>query len=258
VAFPNHQDKYNSKPLFSPEDLHDYRNASNIGYGFRVPEHIILCYAPTLMDYAAETYSVSAHKISLGDLYIFNDTSGSVGLMGNFGFGAPVAVTLSEVLIAMGVKRIINTGVAGTLQKHVDIGDIVVCDKAIRDEGTSYHYMKPDIYAYPHAGLTKKIIETLDRNRMKYFTGPSWTTDAPYRETVAEVSRYQAEGVLTVEMETSALFALGNHRNIEVSAIFTISDSLADLEWRPEFHSDKTLKGLETIFEVSLNTLATC
>jgi purine-nucleoside phosphorylase len=256
MPFPNHREKYSSKPLFSPEDLHDYRNASNIGYGFRVPEHIILCYAPTLMDYVAENHSVSAHKVSLGDLYILNETSGSVGLTGNFGFGAPVAVTISEVLIALGVKRIINIGVAGALQRHVDIGDIIICNKAIRDEGTSHHYVKPKKYAYPHSELTKRIMETLDIRGIEFFTGPSWTTDAPYRETIEEVLKYQKEGILTVDMEASALFALGNHRNVEVAALFTVSDSLADLKWRPEFRSKKTLKGLETIFDIALNALS--
>lgn len=256
MTFPNHQEKYTSRPVFSPNDLHDYRNAANIDYRFNVPENIIMCYSPVLMKYIAENHSIDMHKISLGDLYIFKQSGGSVGIMGNFGFGAPVAVTLSEVLIAMGVKRIINIGVAGTLQKHIDIGDIVVCDKAIRDEGTSYHYLPPDIYAYPHSELTKRITETLDNNSIEYFTGPSWTTDAPYRETVAEVSRYQDEGILTVEMEASAVFALGAHRNVEVGAIFTISDSLADLKWKPEFQSEKTSRGLETIFEVALSSLS--
>lgn len=256
MTFPNHQDKYTSKSVFSPNDLHDYRKSADIDYGFQVPENIIMCYSPPLMKFAAESHAVSTYKVSLGDLLIFDETSGSVGLMGNFGFGAPVTVTLSEVLIAMGVKRIINIGVAGTLQKHIDIGDIVVCDKAIRDEGTSYHYLPPDTYAHPHSELTKRIKETLDKGRTEYLTGPSWTTDAPYRETIAEVLKYQEEGVLTVEMEASALFALGKHRNIEVGSIFTISDSLADLEWKPEFHSEKTLKGLETIFEVALISLS--
>jgi len=59
-------------------------------------------------------------------------------------------------------------------------------------------------------------------------------------------------------MEASALFVLGQHRNIEVGAIFAISDSLADLEWRPEFHSDRTTKSLEVVFKVALDTLSIC
>ncbi|MFC1947546.1 nucleoside phosphorylase [Chloroflexota bacterium] len=256
MTFPNHQDKYSSKPVFSPEDLHSYRNSTDAGNTFRCPENIILCYSPSLMTHVRENYDVNERRLSGGILYSMIESSDSVGVLGNFGFGAPVAVTLSEILITMGVKRIINIGVAGTLQKHIDIGDIVVCDKAIRDEGTSYHYLKPDTYAYPHSGLTKQITKTLDKNGTEYFTGPSWTTDAPYRETVAEVSKYQEEGVLTVEMEASALFALGNHRNVDVGALFTISDSLADLKWKPEFHSEKTVKGLKTIFEISLTVFS--
>jgi uridine phosphorylase len=257
MTFPNHQDKYNSKPVFSPEDLQNYQDFRDTGNILRCPKSIILCYSPGLMAYIKNNYDINERRLSAGILYSLTGSLDSIGILGNFGFGAPAAVTIAEVLIAMGVKRIINIGVAGTLQKHVDIGDIIICDKAIRDEGTSYHYLKPDTYAYPHSELTKRITETLDKNRMKYFTGPSWTTDAPYRETIAEVSKYQAEGVLTVEMEASALFVLGKHRNIEVGALFTISDSLADLKWRPEFHSEKALKGLKTIFEVALNSLAT-
>ncbi|MBN2074995.1 MAG: nucleoside phosphorylase [Dehalococcoidales bacterium] len=256
MTFPNHQEKYNSKPVFSPEDLHSHQKSTGSGNIFRCPESIILCYSPGLMIYIKDTYEITENRLSGGTLYSLTETPVPVGVMGNFGFGAPVAVTLSEVLIAMGVKRIINIGVAGTLQKHIDIGDIVVCEKAIRDEGTSYHYLEPDTYAHPHSELTDRIKKTLDKNGTEYFTGPSWTTDAPYRETIAEVLKYQGEGVLTVEMEASALFALGKHRNIEVGAIFTISDSLADLRWRPEFQSDKTIKGLEAIFEVALNSLS--
>ena len=256
MTLPIHRDKYNSKPIFSPEDLHVYRNSTNSGNALRCPENIILCYSPGLMNYIKDTYAITEVRLSGGTLYSLSETSTPIGVMGNFGFGAPVAVTLSEVLIAAGVKRMINIGVAGTLQKHIDIGDIVVCEKAIRDEGTSYHYLEPDTYAYPHPELTGQIKKILAKNGMEYFTGPSWTIDAPYRETIAEVLKYQEEGVLTVEMEASALFALGVHRNIEVGAIFTISDSLADLKWRPEFQSERTIKGLEAIFEVALNSLS--
>ena len=255
MTFPNHREKYDSKPIFSPGDLHSYRNTINSGNALRCPENIILCYSPGLMTHIKDTCAITEARLSGGTLYSFTETSSPVGVVGNFGFGAPVAVTLSEVLIAAGVNRIINIGVAGTLQKHIDIGDIVVCEKAIRDEGTSYHYLEPDTYAYPHPELTDHIKTILDKNGTEYFIGPSWTIDAPYRETIAEVVKYQEEGVLTVEMEASALFALGTHRNVEVGSIFTISDSLADLKWRPEFHSERATKGLEKIFEIALDSL---
>ncbi len=256
MTFPNHPDKYDSKPVFSPDDLMKYQDTLSSGFSFKAPENVILCYSPGLMEYVRNNYEVSEEKLSGGALLAFNNTAGKVGIMGNFGFGAPVAVIISEVLITSGTRRIMNIGVAGTLQKHVCIGDVVVCRKAIRDEGTSYHYLRPDTYAYPGTDLTEKIVETLNKKRLEYCEGTSWTIDTPYRETVAEVVKYQEEGVLTVEMEASALFVLGQHRDVDTAALFTISDSLAELEWAPEFRSEKTLRGLETVFEVSLETLS--
>ena len=77
----------------------------------------------------------------------------------------------------------------------------------------------------------------MNRARVPYRAGVSWTIDTPYRETVAEARRYQAEGVLCVEMEAAALFAVAKVRALQVASAFTISDSLADLVWNPlEFH----------------------
>ena len=131
----------------------------------------------------------------------------------------------------------------------------MVCEKAIRDEGTSHHYLKYSKYAYASKRLTKKIMESLEKLKQKYFVGTSWTIDAPYRETIAEAKQYQKEGVATVEMEASALFAVAQYRNVELGAIFTISDSLAELEWKPKFHLKKTKKGLEILYKVAIDVL---
>ena len=131
----------------------------------------------------------------------------------------------------------------------------MVCEKAIRDEGTSHHYIKPSKYAYPSKRITEEIKTALKRLSYKYFTGTTWTIDAPYRETVAEVKRYQKEGVATVEMEASALFAIAKYRHAELGAMFTISDSLAELEWKPEFHSKQTSEGLEILYKAALSVL---
>ena len=142
-----------------------------------------------------------------------------------------------------------------TLQKNITIGGLMVCEKAIRDEGTSHHYLKHSKYAYASKDMTNKIKKSLDKFKQKYFIGTSWTIDAPYRETVAEAKQYQKEGVATVEMEASALFAVAQYRNVELGAIFTISDSLAELEWKPKFHFKKTKQGLEILYKVAVDVL---
>jgi uridine phosphorylase len=132
----------------------------------------------------------------------------------------------------------------------------VVCDRAIRDEGTSFHYLPPTKYAHASPGMVSLLTETLDRLSLSHQLGASWTTDAPYRETIAEVNHYRREGVLAVEMEASALFAVAACRGVEMGAMFTISDSLAGPEWEPHFRSETVAQGLQTLYEAAVESLS--
>jgi len=143
--------------------------------------------------------------------------------------------------------------------ENLDLGiiaeDVVVCERALRDEGTSYHYVQPSKYAYASAEMTERIVKSLDNLGVTYMVGTSWTTDVPYRETAEEVKRYQKEGVLAVEMEASALFSVAAFRNVEMGAVFTISDSIAELVWKPQFHETEIQKKLQLLFQAAVNAL---
>ena len=124
-----------------------------------------------------------------------------------------------EILIELGVKRFINVGIAGGLQKSSHIGDVIVCTSAIRDEGVSYHYLEdPSVPALPSENLTTAFMRTLARDGIPYTQGATWTTDAFFRETVGEIQHYQEEGVVTVEMEAAALFAISTLRGVEMAS----------------------------------------
>jgi uridine phosphorylase len=165
-------------------------------------------------------------------------------------------MTLEE-LIAFGIKRFVNLGTAGGLQQGMSIGDVVICDRAIRDEGTSAHYLPVEEYAFPCPELTKNLYAAFERKDIQYRKGSSWTTDAPYRETTEELRQYCADGVATVEMEASALFAVGAYRGVSVSAAFVISDVLSEKDWDQGYHSEEKLESLKRIFEGALETIAT-
>ena len=173
------------------------------------------------------------------------------------GFGAPTAVMTLEELIAFGINRFVNLGSAGGLQQSMNIGDIVVCDRAIRNEGTSAHYLPVEEYAFPCPELTENLYAAFERKDIQYRKGSSWTTDAPYRETTEELRQYCADGVATVEMEASALFAVGAYRGVSVSAAFVISDVLSEKDWDQGYHSDEKLESLKRIFEGAQETIAT-
>ena len=149
MGFPNLKGKHAHDSMISPIELMAYHKRIGKYPKFKPPVGVIICYAKSLMDYIVKNHAVT--KVESGfhtDMYLLNKTSGKIAIVGNFGIGSPVAVQLFEVLVAFGVKKFISIGTAGTLQKNLTIGSLMLCEKAIRDEGTSHHYLKPSKYAY--------------------------------------------------------------------------------------------------------------
>lgn len=258
MGFPNMKGKHAKDSLYSPKEFMDYHRKKERCPKIKPPKSVIMCYDTRLINFIKRTHKTKRSKAFAGNLYTLPKTRNRIGITGNFGIGASMTSIVLETLIAMGVKRFISIGTAGTLQKHIKVGDLIVCERAIRDEGTSHHYLKHSKYAYASKKMVQKIKESLDKNKQKYVVGTSWTIDAPFRETISEAKQYQREGVATVEMEASALFAVAKYRGVDMGAIFAISDSLAELEWKPEFHSKKTKKGLEILFKAALDALLGC
>ncbi len=164
------------------------------------------------------------------------------------GIGGPASATIMEELIALGIKKIVFMGYAGSLQ-DIAPGTIMIPTKAIRDEGTSYHYLEPSKFVEPTGSLKEKIIEILEDKKIPFEKGITWTTDAPYRETIKKVRLFQSEGVLSVEMEAASLFAVAKFRGVEIAGIFWVSDKLKE-EWEPHFTSQIIHNGLNNSIEV--------
>jgi len=144
------------------------------------------------------------------------------------GWGAPSAAYVFELLIALGTRRFVIAGTAGGLGPALSIGDVVVCDRAIRDEGVSHHYLEPGKYSYPSSGLTAGLGRALDAAGLPFRTGSTWTVDAVFRETAAEAKYHAADGALAVEMEAAALFAIAQVRQVDIAAAVVLSDLLLD------------------------------
>jgi len=255
MGFPNLKNKHAKDSMFTPSEFMAYQKKRGKYPKFKPPVGVIFCYSKSLMEYVLENHKTTKVEGFYGEMYLLDETNKKVAIIGKFGIGSPVVATLLEELIAFGVKKFMSIGTAGTLQKNITTGSLMVCEKAIRDEGTSHHYLKHSKYAYASKKITNKIKKSLDKFQQKYFIGTSWTVDAPYRETVSEAKQYQKDGVATVEMEASALFAVAQYRNVELGAIFTISDSLAELQWKPKFHLKKAKKGLEILYKVAIDVL---
>lgn len=259
MPFPNFRNKHGQDALVTPRDYLAYARSRGMVPKSR-PDALIIAYHRTLMRYVVENHRTRRVKGFFGEMFLLGETRNRVGIIGNFGIGAPQAVIHLEEAIEWGVRRFISIGTAGALQRDLHVGDLVLCERAIRDEGSSHHYLSPSRYALPSKVLTARIREALQARRLQFTAGTTWTIDTPYRETVAEARRYQKQGVLTVEMEAAALFAVGKYRGAEVAALMSISDSLADalgeIPWKPRFHLRRNLAGLERIFQVAVQALA--
>jgi uridine phosphorylase len=249
-TYPNVPGKHAFNALFHPEDNVAYARASGVLDGFEPPEGIILCYQRSVLEHSRTVENLlnaptsPAHR----GIYTLPSTNHKVGVLGGFGFGSPVATLLMEDFIALGTTKFVSIGTAGALKEDSRVGDIVLCNQAIRDEGVSHHYLAPAKFAEPSIELTGRLANELARRGVEYTAGCSWTIDTPYRETLEEIRQYQLEGVACVEMEAAALFSVAQCRSVHVASAFVISDLLIDGVWDPHMRSEQTAAGLSVLY----------
>jgi len=167
-----------------------------------------------------------------------------------------MVMELAEELAVMGTKKMILMTWGGTLQTDIKPGDIVVCNRAIRDEGASHHYLPPAKYVDANIPLVNELAAAIRARGSSCMIGTTWTTDAPYRETREEVIEYQAEGVKTVEMESAGLFTVGQVRGVQTASVVVGMDSLASLHWQTPEHLDGIMRSLEIVYAAAIDVLA--
>jgi uridine phosphorylase len=147
------------------------------------------------------------------------------------GVGAALAGGFFEESMAHGCRRFMAVGTAGGLVPSLTLGHAIVPTFAIRDEGTSYHYLPPGRSAEPTPEALDALKATLERHDVPYVTGGTWSTDGFYRETKGKVEQRVAEGCLAVEMEAAALFAIARFRGVPIAQLLTTSDDLSGEAW---------------------------
>jgi len=245
MTYPNYKNKHREQALFTADDFVRYKGRDKL----TLPKNYIIVYQSDTINHFKRKYRGQYKKIKISSLADFYNL-GDIGVIKLKGIGAPNAGTVLEELIALGGKRFLNIGTAGGLQNE----GIFLCEKSIRDEGTSSHYIKHSKYAYPNKKLTSLFAKAFERNNTSFDYGTSWTIDIPYRETEAEVKHYHNEGVATVEMESSALFTIAKIRNVQIAAAFAVSDLLVK-EWEPKFHESNLKRNLGKLVDVSIDCL---
>jgi len=168
--------------------------------------------------------------------------------------GAPVSVMIMEEMIACGARTFIGLGLTGSLQPKAPVGTFIIPTSCIREEGTSFHYLGSDAVIGPTPRLVKALQSACKDGGVNVLSGKVWTTDAPYRELSTKIDAYRDQGVLGVDMETSAMYALGQFRGVEVCNLLAVSDELWR-EWNPAFFSSDLKKSLEVAERIIENCI---
>ena len=151
------------------------------------------------------------------------------GLLG-CAVGASFAVLIAEELFASGCELLISMTSAGQLVQLRPPPYFIVIDKALRDEGTSYHYLPPTEFCHARETLADLAAAACSSLAVPVERGATWTTDAPFRETAEAIAAMQAKGLLAVEMEAAALYAFAEARNKQVVCFAHVTNQMARIE----------------------------
>jgi uridine phosphorylase len=219
------------------------------------PEGVLFCLERGLPHRLRWRIPVERAGAMNADVYAVKKTKGKVAVLTSFGGGSPMVMELAEELAVMGVRKMILMTWGGTLQTDLQPGDIVVCNRAIRDEGASHHYLPHEKYVEASGSLVTALVEAIRARGAQCTVGTTWTTDAPYRETREEVMKYQSEGVKTVEMESAGLFTVGQVREVQTASVVIGMDSLATLRWETPERLDGIMRSLEIVYAAAIEVL---
>jgi uridine phosphorylase len=163
------------------------------------------------------------------DLYVFAHEGHDYGIIG-CAVGAAFAVLIAEELFASGCRLLFSVTSAGQIAPVQEPPYFVVIDRALRDEGTSYHYLPASEFSEGNARLTALSREALSAAAMPVSIGASWTTDAPFRETDEAIEAALRAGILAVEMEAAALYAFATARNKSVLCFAHVTNQMGRIE----------------------------
>lgn len=215
------------KAVINPEDI--------IKPVEKMPEVAVACYANTTFERMIgelDTEIITTTSTANGTIPVYrtNYKNTEIALF-MIDVGAPMSVGLLEDVFAMGVEKAVVFGTCGVLEQSIEDCSIIIPNCAVRDEGTSYHYIPASDEIEVNQKYMAVFTKMLEELHVKYTIGKTWTTDAFYRETKEKVNRRKKQGCICVDMECSANAAVAKFREKELIQFFYAADNLDADEW---------------------------
>ncbi|MDP2411493.1 MAG: nucleoside phosphorylase [Pseudolabrys sp.] len=159
------------------------------------------------------------------ELDVFTLGGREVGILGR-AVGSSFAVLVAEQLFASGCRLLLSMTSSGQIAASGPTPYFILIERALRDEGTSYHYAAPSQFAEADPALLKAGASALESSSRRVFVGATWTTDAPYRETQQAIDAARSLGILAVEMEASALYAFARASRNSILCLAHVTNTM--------------------------------
>lgn len=220
--------QHDAPSVFTPEHLlREARRQKGLAQG-SVPAVCVLDPDGDLIDYLQASGSAEPHPTWAcyhTSLTTFRLNGVECGILGRV-VGAPFAVLVAEELFASGCQLLISITSAGQVVPLGHPPYVVLIDRALRDEGTSYHYLPPSPFSAIRPDLLEALRTHWDHTHLPLYVGASWTTDAPFRETAVMIEICRRAGILAVEMEAAALYALAETKQYDIICFALVTNQM--------------------------------
>lgn len=195
-------------------------------------DKMVITFFPEVIKKLIDGKRISPEKVIPGEnpveIYKFNDADVLITL-GQV--GCPACAGNLDLFQEMGIRKVLFCGGGGVLDRNIEVGQILLVEGAIRDDGFSYHYLPPARVVYTDKTTTDRIAALLEREKVPYLRGLTWTTDAIFRETADKIELRKAEGGKIVEMEQAGCIAVALFRGFQYGALIYGGDDLSGEEW---------------------------
>ena len=229
---PLFEHDYTDEPVFLPGNMLESARIQKSLPPLTVPEGCLLDFDGELVDFLTANGRAKLEPswpCFHTRLYLWHANGREYGIIGGT-VGASFAVLVAEELFAMGCRALVTISSAGLIAENFQPPLFLLIDKALRDEGTSYHYLPPERFALASPSLVEAVALRLADATLPFSRGSSWTTDAPFRETSEMIAARRKEGIIAVEMEASAILAMGTSLMKPVVCLAHITNTMATRE----------------------------
>lgn len=223
---------YTQESVFKPENLlREARRQKNIST-CDIPKICVLDPDGDILAYLQESKRARQNRCWAcyhTTMYDFEIDGITIGIVAN-AVGAPFAVLLAEQMFVSGCELLISITSSGVIILPETNPEYILITKALRDEGTSYHYLPPSLFCDLPKSIKERSSAIAENKHLRVSLGTSWTTDAPYRETAEAIENAKAKNINVVEMEAAALYAFAHTKNKAVICFAHITNSMAQEE----------------------------